>query len=296
MRPRLPLVPRPKEPSDQTSSRRGGCRPGGRRALAHAEPAPPPSGHPGRPRDAPPTPGAIRLGGPTVYEFRQRAPASASSSAPKGCRSAPRWVGSASRSNGAAREAGWILRKLHEQRERSGACRFRSIERRDRRSRCLPGRDGDPGARPARAPGAVLNTRPSLARRAPDAARGPTADTPPAQIRDAGAKLAAAPGPARLRRALPHFAHGWACASGAVAQFGHHPLGQRQRRRVDPELAAARFALPVIDYVVTHELAHLREMNHSATFWDVVARCCLTWRGPAPCAATPASLTGPSPT
>lgn len=36
--------------------------------------------------------------------------------------------------------------------------------------------------------------------------------------------------------------------------------------------------LPVVDYVVCHELAHLKEMNHSPRFWSVVEQLCPDWR------------------
>ncbi len=35
---------------------------------------------------------------------------------------------------------------------------------------------------------------------------------------------------------------------------------------------------PVIDYVIIHELTHLKEMNHSKNFWNLVAEHCPQWR------------------
>lgn len=35
---------------------------------------------------------------------------------------------------------------------------------------------------------------------------------------------------------------------------------------------------PVIDYVIIHEVAHLREMNHTERFWRLVAAECPRWR------------------
>jgi len=35
---------------------------------------------------------------------------------------------------------------------------------------------------------------------------------------------------------------------------------------------------PVIDYVVIHELAHIKQMNHSKRFWQLVADYCPEWR------------------
>jgi hypothetical protein len=125
-----------------------------------------------------------------------------------------------------------------------------------------------------RTQGAVLNT-------AADALPGVPHGSPctwgcrstPAKPRCAnGAGLAAAPGAAGVRRALPTVCHpaGRARAphrlSSATTRWGSASADGSIRLH----WRLVHFALPVIDYVVTHELAHLREMNHSPAFWDVV--------------------------
>ncbi len=72
---------------------------------------------------------------------------------------------------------------------------------------------------------------------------------------------------ARFADRIPERFAGWRLSS-ARTQWGS--CSHNGRVRLNWRLV--HFALPVIDYVIAHELAHLRELNHSARFWDEVAR------------------------
>jgi predicted metal-dependent hydrolase len=187
--------------------------------------------------------------------------------------SAPRWVGQAEVERALHDKANWILRKLQEQRERGQRLQAARVDWRDGTTVPFLGEpvivvlDG-------RSPGAVLHSDaealPGVPRLTLHLSLPQTAA--PAQIRDAVqswlqrqarrifeercAAIAPRLGVRMTRLSLSSASTRWgsASASGAI--------------RLNWRLV--HFALPVIDYVATHELAHLREMNHSAAFWGVV--------------------------
>lgn len=60
---------------------------------------------------------------------------------------------------------------------------------------------------------------------------------------------------------------GWRLSSARTQWGSCSPDG-----RIRLSWRLIHFAAPVIDYVIAHELAHLRELNHSPRFWREVAR------------------------
>lgn len=184
--------------------------------------------------------------------------------------SAPRWVTVADIESALHERGGWILRKLLEQRERRARLEAARIEWRPGGQLPFLGRPVQLVLDP-QVVGAVL--------RGDETALGATRlhvglphDATAQQIRDAVqawlqrqarrvfdercAQLAPRLGVRVRRLALSSAATRWGSANANGSIRLHWRL--------------VHFALPVIDYVAAHELAHLREMNHSPAFWDVV--------------------------
>jgi predicted metal-dependent hydrolase len=187
--------------------------------------------------------------------------------------SAPRWVAVAEVEQALQAKAGWILRKLHEQQERARRLQAAKVVWQDGTSLPFLGETVilliDP-----RVTGAQLHN-------APDTLPGVPRLTlhlglPQAASQDQIRELVQTWLQRQARRVFDercaHFAPKLGVRvkrlslSSAATRWGSASADGSVRLN----WRLIHFALPVIDYVVTHELAHLREMNHSPAFWDVV--------------------------
>jgi predicted metal-dependent hydrolase len=179
--------------------------------------------------------------------------------------SAPRWVGVGDVEAALREKAPWILRKLHEQHERARRLDEARVDWRDGATIPFLGRTVvvrlDPLAR-----GAVLDAEAGALRLGlpQGAAAAQIRDTVQSWLQRQARRVfeercqvfAERLGVRMKRLSLSSAATRW----GSASADGSVRLNWR----------LVHFALPVIDYVVAHELAHLREMNHSAAFWGVV--------------------------
>jgi predicted metal-dependent hydrolase len=187
--------------------------------------------------------------------------------------SAPRWVGAQEIDAALREKSTWILRKLQEQRERAQRLQTARVDWREGTAIPFLGEQVilvlDP-----RTTGAVLHTAADALPGVPRLTLhlGLPQSATPEQLRDAvqswlqrqarrifdeRCQLFCDRLGVRMKRlSLSSASTRW----GSASADGSIRLNWR----------LVHFALPVIDYVVTHELAHLREMNHSPAFWDVV--------------------------
>ncbi|MEO8153734.1 MAG: SprT family zinc-dependent metalloprotease [Rhizobacter sp.] len=190
---------------------------------------------------------------------------------------APKWVGIGEIESALRERAGWILRKLAEQQERQQRLQAAKVDWRDGTGIPFLGEtviivlDQRAGLTKA---GAVLNAD---AQSLPGVPRltlhiGLPHTATPEQIRDVVQSWLQRQARRVFEERLKHFAQQlgvrYTKLSLSSAQTRWGSAGADGAIRLNWRLI--HFAMPSIDYVVAHELAHLREMNHSPRFWDVV--------------------------
>ena len=190
---------------------------------------------------------------------------------------APRWVGQGDIDAALREKAAWILRKLAEQHERGERLQAARVDWRDGTTVPFLGEpvivvlDPRAGTAPG---GALLNTAadalPSVPRLTLHLALPQHAA--PAQIRDAVQSWLQRQARRIFEQRCAHFAERLGVRmrrlslSSAQTRWGSASADGSVRLN----WRLVHFAMPTIDYVVAHELAHLRHMDHSPKFWDVV--------------------------
>jgi predicted metal-dependent hydrolase len=187
--------------------------------------------------------------------------------------SAPRWVPVIEVESALHEKSRWILAKLREQDERARRLAAQRIEWRDGTSLPFLG-ETLIVVLDARTAGCVLhtaqNTLPEVPRLTLHVGLPHTAA--PEQIRDAVQAWLQRQAKRVFKERCDHFAERLGVRvsklslSSAATRWGS--AGADGAIRLHWRLI--HFAMPTIDYVVAHELAHLRVMDHSPRFWDVV--------------------------
>jgi predicted metal-dependent hydrolase len=191
--------------------------------------------------------------------------------------SAPRWVPVGEVEQAIRTKARWIVNKLQAARERQERLEAARVEWKDGATFPYLGEPVivvlDP-RHDFRETGGVLHTDTSTL---PGVARqtlhiGLAQNAQPAQIRDAVQAWLMRQARTLFTQRLEHYAPlldvRWKrltlSSAGTLWGTAHSDGSIRLNWRL------VHFRLPVIDYVVAHELSHLRVMDHSPRFWDTV--------------------------
>lgn len=193
---------------------------------------------------------------------------------------APRWVAQADVEAGLRAKGDWIVRKLHEQAQRRSRLAAARVDWRDGATLPYLGQplvlliDG-------RVDGVALDGL-AVGTVATQAPLGPVPhrclrvglphDASPEQVRDAVQGWLQRQALARFTERVGHFASRLGVTAKAVrlssAQTRWGSASADGTIRLNWRLV--HFAPETIDYVVAHECAHLRHMDHGPNFWDVV--------------------------